>query len=187
MIKRITLGEAEPGADAVRAVVCHAIPELSPHPVAEVVTVEWLAGEVPEPPGPGVARVPGVVMAEEVVLRGEAWLEHRWRAGGERFKHMAFAPRAAGLGQAEFLARWRAHAGSAGGVPIPEAARGRAYVQDHPVPGEWPYDAVNEVWFDDLDGLRRRVEWFAEHHDPGGDDLFGPSRFLAVREVVVVR
>lgn len=48
---------------------------------------------------------------------------------------------------------------------------------------DWAYDAVNEVYFDDLDGLRARIAWFAEHFDGvGEDDLAGESWFVAVRE-----
>ena len=188
VIKRLTLGGAEPDPAAHRSVVCTVLPELTTDAVADTLTIDWLAS------GHAGVRIPDAsvtrtaVVAEEVVLRGADWLEARWRDGGERFKHVAFARRADGLTPAEFAERWRSHAGSLGGVPIPDEAKGRAYAQNHPLPrdvGEWPFDAVNEVWFDDVDGLRRRVEWFAEHHDPGGDDLFGPSRFLAVREVLV--
>jgi hypothetical protein len=42
---------------------------------------------------------------------------------------------------------------------IPARHGAFAYVQNHPVPGDWPCDAVNEVYFDDLAGLRARVEW----------------------------
>jgi hypothetical protein len=187
VIKRITLGRAEPDPAALRSVVCTVLPELTTDALADVVTIDWLAS------GHAGVRIPDAdvtrtVLAEEIVLRGADWLEARWRDGGERFKHVAFARRADGLTPAQFAERWRSHAGSLGGVPIPDEAKGRAYAQNHPLPrdvGEWPFDAVNEVWFDDLEGLRRRVEWFSEHHDPSGDDLFGPSRFLAVREVLV--
>jgi hypothetical protein len=52
-----------------------------------------------------------------------------------------------------------------------------------PGPAGWAYDAVNEVYFDDLDGLRTRIAWFAEHFDRvGEEDLVGESWFVAVRE-----
>jgi hypothetical protein len=44
------------------------------------------------------------------------------------------------------------------------------------------FDAVNEVYFDDLAGLRQRVGWFAAN--PVADPLFGSSRFVCVRETV---
>lgn len=126
------------------------------------------------------------VLAGEHILRGEDWLARRWRDGGDKLKHMALATRAAGLSQAEFSRRWRSHAGTAGTAVIPDEARGLAYVQNHPVPGEWPYDAVNEVYFDDADGLRARVEWFrASVPDPADGVLFGQSWLIAVREVIV--
>ena len=52
---------------------------------------------------------------------------------------------------------------------------------------ESAYDAVNEVYFDDFEGLRSRIDWFeANEVGVSGDELFGPSTFLAVREVVVL-
>jgi hypothetical protein len=193
VIKRISFGRypARPDPAAARAVACEVIPELSdPAPPHEWITVEWFAsGTLPVARTVPVAPVERLsVVAEEAVLRGAAWLEQRWQDGGSVVKHMALATRAAGLTQAEFAARWRAHAGTAGGAPIPDEARGLAYVQNHPVPGEWPYDAVNEVYFRDLDGLRRRVEWFRWNVPaPADGSLFGQSWLLAVREVVIRR
>jgi len=78
-------------------------------------------------------------------------------------------------------------------MAIPDEVRGRAYVQNHPDPaGERPYDAVNEVWFDDLAALRARVEWFRAHlsgpadSGPAEADLIRQSWFIAVREHVVL-
>jgi hypothetical protein len=133
-------------------------------------------------PHGGPARV---AVVGEHILRGADWLATRWRDGGDRLKHMALATRAAGLTQAEFSRRWRSHAGTAGSAVIPGQACGQAYVQNHPVPGDWPYDAVNEVYFDDADGLRARVEWFrANVPDPADGMLFGQSWLIAVREVI---
>lgn len=80
---------------------------------------------------------------------------------------------------------------TAAGMPYDTLVRGLAYVQNHPRPrpaGEWPYDALNEVWFDDLASLRGRIDWFSRN-PPGaasaGHDLFGQSWFLAAREVVL--
>ena len=42
---------------------------------------------------------------------------------------------------------------------------------------------MNEVYLDDLDGLRSRIAWFAEHFDGVGEDnLVGESWFVAVHE-----
>lgn len=133
-----------------------------------------------------------VFVADEVVLRGAEWLEQRWRGGGERLKHMAIARRANGLTPAEFSERWRNHAGqvsepgASAPTAIPPQARGLAYVQNHPHPGaagDWAYDALNEVWFDDAEALQTRVDWFADN--PSGDDLFGESWFLVALEEVL--
>jgi hypothetical protein len=207
VIKRIRLAPADPGAAAAALAPAGArplritgnvlLPELSdPAPPWTWIGVEWftdaghlarfgdwLAGR-PESPGPVVAG--GVVVARECPLRGEQWLAQRWRDGGDRLKHMALATRAAGLSAEEFSRRWRAHAGTAGSARIPDQARGCAYVQNHPVPGEWPCDAINEVYADDLAGLRQRVRWFAENvPGPADGALFGQSWLIAVRESVL--
>ncbi len=129
----------------------------------------------------------------EVALRGEGWLADRWIAGGRRFKHVALARRADGLTPATFVERWQAHAGNAGATPIPEAIRGLAYVQNHPVlvpsgaTDDVRFDAVNEVWFDDLETLRDRHRWLTDtlSADRSTDDLFGPRHLLLVEEQVV--
>jgi hypothetical protein len=137
-----------------------------------------------------------VLLVDEAVVRGADWLERRWHEGAPKFKHIAIARRAEGLSAAEFSAAWRTHAGSigrpgtAGALRIPDDARGEAYVQNHPLvrdSGEWAYDACNEVYFDDLDGLRRRIEWFERSLVGGvGADLVKENWFLAVREEVVI-
>jgi hypothetical protein len=141
---------------------------------------------------PAAARM---IVAEEVVLRGEEWLEERWRDGGEKLKHMALARGATTLTPAEFSEMWRGRAGvvkragDATATAIPDAARGLAYVQNHPVArrdGEWAYDAVNEVYFDDLESLAVREDWFAANLDRAGeDDLIGEHWFLSVTEEVL--
>ena len=67
-------------------------------------------------------------------------------------------------------ARWRSRAGRIGGsattplLAIPEAAQGRASILNHPLASAG-YDAVNEVYFDDLEAVRARLDFFGEH-DP---------------------
>jgi hypothetical protein len=135
-----------------------------------------------------------VMFAEERVMRGDGWLAERWLDGGERIKQMAIARRAPGLTPAAFSELWQSRAGRLGSssgatVVIPDEARGCAYVQNHPLldgDASWPYDAVNEVYFDDLDSLRSRVDWFAAHLKDGvEDDLVGESWFVNALEVVV--
>jgi hypothetical protein len=119
----------------------------------------WLAGV-----GLEASAGSRLIVADEVVLRGQGWLADRWASGGERYKMLSFGRRHPELSPQEFSERWRAEAGRLGGGSIPEEVRGQAYVQNHPVLGggwEWPFDAVNEVWFDRLDDLRRRRDWFA--------------------------
>ncbi|MCB1015642.1 MAG: EthD domain-containing protein [Acidimicrobiales bacterium] len=175
-----------------RLAVNRVLPERSdPGTGVDAVVVEWPRGGDGGPGRPGEP----VLAVDEVVLRGAAWLDARWRDGGDRYKHVALATRSPGLTPAEFAARWRAHAGTAtpssGGpaVAVPEEARGRAYVQDHPVPGAptAAHDGLNEVWFDDLAALDARRAWFDEHGVGRTDDgLFAPATYLAVVETVVV-
>lgn len=134
-----------------------------------------------------------VLVADEHVLRGADWLAAHRRAGRPALVHMALARRAPELSAAELSERWRSHAGRLGRpgaeVVIPDEVRGRAYAQLHPRPhpegGEWAYDAVNEVWFDDVDGLRARHEWFLANLGDGADDLVAQSWFLGLRAVGV--
>ncbi|EFC84176.1 EthD domain-containing protein [Parafrankia sp. EUN1f] len=140
----------------------------------------------------------GVVVAHEHVMRGDEWLRRQLRDGGIGLKQMALARRAADLTLAQFFDRWRSRAGVVGTVPIPAEVRGLAYIQNHPLltagtgtgtgaeaEADWAYDAVNEVYFDDLDGIRRRMAWFAENLDRNEDDLVRESCFVAVREEVL--
>jgi hypothetical protein len=147
-------------------------------------------------PGPGQVIVGQlIVVASEVVQRGAEWLETRWRAGGAKFKHMAIARRASHLTPAEFSQRWQAHAGTvsraraSGDLVIRDDVRGSAYVQDHPLlrdDGAWAYDAINEAYFDDPDGLRRRAMWFEENVGrEAQQELVGDRWFLCVREDVL--
>jgi hypothetical protein len=197
--------DAPPGVRPVRVAACVTLPDLTgPDPRHDGASIEWFtdaahlerfqtwlgtAARVPANEALTDPAASPVIVAEEIVLRGADWLERRWRAGGEAPKQMAIAERAPGLTSAQFAERWRDKAGQVRGTVIPDAARGRAYVQNHPRPravGDWAYDAVNEVYFDDAAGLRARIEWFRENApDPGGDDLFGPSWFIAAREVVL--
>ncbi|HXY90960.1 MAG TPA: hypothetical protein VEP49_00640 [Acidimicrobiia bacterium] len=196
------LADAPPDARPARVAVCTSLPDLTDgEPEHHAIGLEWFTDVAQLDrydawTGPGGAAARGarrVLVADEVVLRGADWLERRWRQGGAKVKHMAFASRAVGLTAAEFSERWKRHAGSVGragasALVVPDHARGQAYVQNHPLPrssGDWAYDAVNEVYFDDVDGLRARIDWFRENVDPTADDLFRASWFLAVREDVL--
>jgi hypothetical protein len=207
--------QAPPDVRPARVAVCTTVPGLeSAVPRHDGVGIEWFTdaehlrgfqGWLLETPAGRTLlrgtlelveyRASPVLVAEESVMRGADWLDRRWRDGGARLKHMALALRAGGLTPAEFSERWRGHAGrvgrsgQAGAAVIPADARGRAYVQNHPSPrtnGEWAYDAVNEVYFDDVEGLRKRIEWFRENLTAqANEDLVRRSWFIAVREEVV--
>jgi hypothetical protein len=122
------------------------------------------------------------VIAEEVVVRGPDYLQERWRDGGRRYKMTSFGKRNPELSLAQFSARWRSHAGQLGSEEIPVDVRGLAYVQNHAIPGdgrEWPFDAVNEVYFDRLDDLERRRAYFAARQDAaarsGAESFLSPT------------
>jgi hypothetical protein len=169
---------------AASAVVCQILPELSDRTSHSGILIEWFSEAPPCDPGRSV-------LAGEEVKRGSDWLGDRRGSGGDRMKHMALARRAAGLTPQQFSERWRGRAGTVGSssgpaVVIPERARGLAYAQNHVVdPPErgWLYDAINEVWFDDLDDLRYRIDWFAKNMTGGAeDDLVSAATFVAVVE-----
>ncbi|MBE1537112.1 hypothetical protein [Actinomadura algeriensis] len=198
--------EAPPGVRPSRIAVCTPLPEFTgPDTRHDGIGIEWFtdpahlrrfeewletSGAAGPPDGP-------VVVADESVPRGADWLAARWESGGERFKHMALARRAGHLTAAEFAERWKAHAGrvrrtgAGAATAIPDGVRGSAYVQNHPRPrtsGEWAYDAVNEVYFDDAAGLRARVQWFRDNlagGQSGDDGLFRRSWFIAAREEII--
>jgi hypothetical protein len=213
--RALSAGAGAPaGVRPVRIAVCVTIPDVGSPPKHDGVGLEWFtdadhlerfeawletAGRmaVSHELQRAVDRhVSPVVVAEEVVIRGADWLEQRWLQGGVKLKHMAIARRAANLTQKEFSALWKHRAGvirrpgEADAIVIPEEARGRAYVQNHPRPiatGDWAYDAFNEVYFDDLDGLRLRVDWFKENlRGVGEEDLVRESWFMAAREEVIL-
>lgn len=133
-----------------------------------------------------------VIIAEEVVMRGEAWLNDRWTRGGTKYKHMALATRAEHLSSAEFSQRWRSRPGQVGGsgaapvVAIPDPAKGLAYVQNHPLAECAAYDAINEVYFDALEDMRARIDFFLNHDVLRADaDLVRAATFIAVTEHVI--
>jgi hypothetical protein len=129
-----------------------------------------------------------VVAAEEHVMRGADWLDERWRQGGSKFKHMAIAQRAKGLTLKEFFELWQTRAGKVGGAVIPDEARGLAYAQNRPLltGEEWAYDALNEVYFNDLEGLRARIDYFAATmSEQSEDDLVSEAYFVAVTEDLI--
>jgi hypothetical protein len=187
-------------AQPLRVVVCTSLPEVTPDPKHDGIGLEWFAStehveryeswvstsKVTELLNRAVdVGSSPVVVADEHVRRGAEWLEQRWRDGGEKLKHMAIALRAKGLTLAEFFELWQTRAGKVGTAVIPDEARGLAYIQNWPQPRdtEWAYDALNEVYFDDLDGLQTRIAYFAE--TLGGqneDDLVREGWFLAARE-----
>jgi hypothetical protein len=207
--------DTPPGVRPVRIAVCLTLPGLSgPGRRHDGIGIEWFADAghlqrftewVGTPDGQrlvgqadGIAEPDArpVIVAEESIVRGAEWLEQRWHGGGSKLKHMAVAVRASGLTPAEFSRAWRGRAGqirrpgAAEVTVIPDDARGRAYVQNHPRPrtvGEWAYDAVNEVWFDDLESLRTRIAWFRENLSGQAEaDLVRRSWFIAAREEVVM-
>lgn len=190
----------------LRIALCTALPDVLADPKHDAIGIEWFVDQDhlkgfeawlgPEDPllRVLVGESSPVVVAEEMVLRGSDWLEGRWSEGDVRVKHMAIARRAGGLTPAQFSERWKGRAGQVRrpegtSLVIPDAARGNAYVQNHPVPredGDWAYDALNEVYFDDVDSLRLRIEWFARNlGEQTEEDLVSESWFVAAREAVL--
>jgi hypothetical protein len=194
---------APPDARPLRSAAGTVLDEVTPEPPHDGVGLEWFADdshlrrfEAWSASSDGKAAhdllgraadpaTVGVVVAREHVMRGEEWLRQRRQDGGTSLKHMALARRAADLTPARFFDRWTNRAGKVGTTAIPAEARGQAYIQNHPLltaDAEWPYDAVNEVYFDDLDGMRKRISWFAQNLAQNEDDLVRESWFIAVDE-----
>jgi hypothetical protein len=187
VIKRITFGDGflPACAEAVRATLARTLVEYDAEPRApyEYVLTEWLEGPVGERSGAAI------VLAREEIKRGSDWLDAHRQDGRPKLKHMTIATRASGLTGEQFAQRWSTHAGTSGGTPIPDEARGSAYIQNHPLldRGEWPYDAINEVYLEDAAALRSRIEWFAANDVANRDrDLFGTTQYLILEEIEVV-
>jgi hypothetical protein len=195
---------APEAARPARLTISTALPEVAADQAYDGVALEWFTDEahllrfeawLAAPDG----QLPGqllseaveldaspVVVSDERVVRGADWLERRWQGAGPKLKQLAIARRADGLTLSQFLDLWRSRAGKIGAAPIPEAFRGLAYVQNHPramAGRDWAYDAINEVYFDDVDGLLARIAYFErELTDRSEDDLISANWFLAVRE-----
>jgi hypothetical protein len=132
-----------------------------------------------------------VVVAEEHVMRGADWLDRRWKERGEKFKHMAIAVRNQSLTLAQFFELWNSRAGKVGTITIPDEARGLAYIQNRPrirADGEeWAYDAVNEVYFDDVAAMRTRIDYMEKTlAEEAEEDLVRQGWFVALREEVLL-
>jgi hypothetical protein len=167
-----------------------------PAPRFAAVDCQWFAGVADaganeawlRKAAPDLAAGPGslLVVAEEVVLRGQDWLDARWAAGGERYKMISCGRRDPALTAEQLSARWRREAGRFGAEEIPEAVRGQAYAQNHPLALDGrgrPLDAVNEVWFDRPADLRRRGVWLAARPE-AARPLWAEAWSLYLRETV---
>jgi hypothetical protein len=195
---------APEAARPVRLTVSVALPEITADQRHDGVALEWFSDRehlirfeswLGTPAGRAVQRLRGevietdaspVVIATERVARGADWLDRRWQAGGPKLKQLALATRAEGLTLVQFLDRWRSRAGQVGAAPIPDAFRGLAYIQNHPLieaGRQWAYDAINEVYFDDADSLLARIAYFERELTGGAEsDLVRANWFLAVSE-----
>jgi hypothetical protein len=189
-----------------RVVACTVLAEITPEPRHDGIGLEWFAdsdhlnryeewrwasradvlSQIVD-----LTRSP-VIVADEHVMRGGDWLTQRWRDGGPKFKHMAIARRARGLTLPQFFELWRSRAGRVGAVVIPDRARGQAYIQNWPQETQeggpaWAYDALNEVYFDDMDALQARIAYFQHTLGHGAeDDLVSENWFVAAREEVLL-
>ncbi len=195
---------APAAARPARLTVATALLDVDADQQYDGVGLEWFTGEehllryeawLATPDGQAAQRRLGeaadldaspVVLADERVVRGADWLEQRWQGAGQKVKQLAIATRAHGLTLPQFQELWRSRAGKIGAAPIPDAFRGQAYIQNHPLVRagrDWAYDAVNEVYFDNVDGLLARMGYFRENlTDTAEEDLVSKGWFLAVRE-----
>ena len=208
-----TAARRDMSARAVACIVLHDVPGCEAS--YDAISMEWILPTDPSLSAPWAATSsfqrpdvqqvdelealvdPGssvCIVADELVLRGADWLARRWADPAAKLKHMALARKAHGLSAVEFSERWRNRPGQLGGGPsapvitIPDAARGHAYVQNHPRQHVEPsaYDAINEVYFDDLNALRARIEFFAQHDLLKADsELISQTLFAIVREQMI--
>jgi hypothetical protein len=191
-------------ARPVRLTVSVALPEITVGQRHDGVALEWFSDRehlcrfeswLGTPAGRAVQLLRGevieddaspVVVTSERVARGADWLDRRWREGGPKLKQLAIAIRADGLTLPQFLERWRGRAGPVGAAPVPDAYRGLAYVQNHPLVDDdrdWAYDAIDEVYFDDSDSLLACIAYFERELAGGAEnDLVRANWFLAVSE-----
>jgi hypothetical protein len=191
-------------ARPARLTVSVALPEITADQRHDGVSLEWFSDRehlrrfeswLGTPAGRAVRELRSeviefdaspVVVTSERVARGADWLDRRWQEGGPKFKQLAIATRADGLTLPQFLERWRGRIGPVGAAPIPDAYRGLAYVQNHPLVEagrDWAYDAINEVYFDNADSLLARIAYFERELTGGaGGDLVRANWFLAVSE-----
>lgn len=195
---------APASARPIRLTVSTALSEVAANQKYEGVALEWFTSRehldrfetwLRTPDGQASQRRLGeaveldaspVVVADERIVRGADWLERRWQDAGPKLKQLAIATRADGLTLSQFLDLWRSRAGKIGAAPIPEAFRGLAYVQNHPqveAGRDWAYDAINEVYFDEIDSLLARIAYFErELTERAETDLVRSNWFLAVQE-----
>ena len=191
---------APPEVRPRRIVVCTAMHDLIADPEHDGIDFEWFDDDehlgrcddwVAGDGGAAAGVATSVVLVDEHVMRGADRLERRRKEGASSFVHLAVARRADGLTLEQFLERWAAKAGKVrrdgdeAPTAIPDEVRGLAYVQNRPRPrteGDWAYDAINEVHFDDVAGLVARIDWFREHVGERPDpDLFSANWFIAAR------
>ena len=136
-----------------------------------------------------------LLVADERVMRGADWLEQRWRAATTRSTHGRRRSEHAGSRRPSSRSSGRAAPARSGrpgatGDRDPRSsraawrtcrttrARGRR--------ASGPTTRLNEVYFDDLESLRRRIEWFREHLLDQEDDLVRENWFIVAREEVVL-
>ena len=123
---------------------------------------EWLRTDVSDlVDGPASLSL----CVKELPLRGADYLARRFasRDPARVVKSYSFSHRADGLTLTEFSQLWRTHHGPLAGQRMPPAVQGFAYVQNHALPvqsGEPAFDGVAEIYLQDVETYRRRLEWF---------------------------
>jgi hypothetical protein len=183
VIKKFTFSAEplRPSESAVRATLARNLPEFEAEPRAPFgfVLIEWHEEGL-------LSASQSVVFAREEIKRGADWLDAHREDGRPKLKHMTLARRASELTAEQFAQRWSSHAGTSGGTPIPDDARGSAYIQNHPMSGHPLYDAINEVYLEDAAALRSRIEWFTANDVANRDrDLFATTEYLVLEEIEV--
>ncbi len=102
-------------------------------------------------------------------------------------KVISLLKRKEGLSHEEFSKYWfEKHAPFGNSIAPPEALSKR-YVQNHALQlgkGESPYDAVAELYFDDIAGMQRWIDWY--YSDAGKPLRDDELNFMDVGKRIIV-
>jgi|CXWL01.1.fsa_nt_gi uncharacterized protein (TIGR02118 family) len=103
-------------------------------------------------------------------------------------KVISMLKRKEGMSRAEFSKYWFEKHAPFGNEIAPREALSKRYIQNHalqfPGKGEGPYDAVAELYFEDMAGMQRWIDWYwSDAGKPLRDDELN---FMDVSKRVII-